>query len=171
MKWSGKIALFGAGIIGGCVFITPASASGISVMPDSSVIWQIVNFLVLIWILNLVLYRPIRNVIAQRQEKVAGLDKSIERFEQDAQARDSARSEGLAEARANGLKEKNSLLDAAAAEEKKIIEEINQKAQQTIAENKEKIAKDVESAAADLQAKVDMFAADIGRKMLGRDVV
>jgi F-type H+-transporting ATPase subunit b len=171
MKWSGKILLFGAGIIGSCVVPTTASASGISVMPDSSVIWQIINFLVLIWILNLVLYRPIRNVIAQRQEKMAGLDKSIERFEQDAQARDSARSEGLSEARANGLKEKNSMLEAAAAEEKKIIEEFNQKAQQTIAENKEKIAKDVESAAADLQAKVDMFAADIGRKMLGRDVV
>ena len=44
---------------------------------DVSLLIQIINFIVLIWVLNLVLYKPIRNILIQRKEKVANLEKRL----------------------------------------------------------------------------------------------
>jgi len=44
---------------------------------DMSFIIQIINFLFLIWALNVVLYRPIRGILARRYEKVSGLERRV----------------------------------------------------------------------------------------------
>jgi membrane protein implicated in regulation of membrane protease activity len=56
------------------------SSGGITVMPDWTVGIQIINFLLIIWILNLILYRPIRNIVRQRKEKIDGLELIIETY-------------------------------------------------------------------------------------------
>ncbi len=142
----------------------------ISVFPDKSVIWQMVNFIVLIWALNLVMYRPIRNIIARRKEQMDSLDSHISMYQQEAADKKEALAEDIKTAKAEGLKKKNELVEAAAAEEKAIIEEMNKKTQQTIAENKVRIASEADKAAADLQQEVEAFAAEIGQKILGREV-
>jgi len=156
----------------GLLFFTGGAqaSSGISVFPDQSCIWQIVNFLVLIWALNLIVYRPIRSIVARRQEHMADLDKNIEQFKRDVDEKESAFSDGIKEARTDGMKTKNTLLEEGAAEEKKIIEDINQKVQQTLADNKASITEGVKKASADLQQEVEAFAVDIGRKILGREL-
>ena len=64
------------------------SSGGVTVMPDWTVGIQIINFLVILWILNLILYRPIRNILRQRKEKIDGLETSIETYSEDAQEKD-----------------------------------------------------------------------------------
>jgi len=144
--------------------------SAISVFPDKSVIWQMVNFIVLIWALNLVMYRPIRNILARRKEKMDSLDSHISMYQQEAADKEEALAESIKTAKADGMKEKNELVEAAAAEEKAIIEEMNKKTQQTIADDKARIASEADKAAADLQQEVEAFAAEIGHKILGRKV-
>jgi F-type H+-transporting ATPase subunit b len=68
------------------------------------------------------------------------------------------------------VKEKEALLLEAAEEEKKIIEAVNSKAQQELAEVRDKIAQDLSTVKETLQGKVDEFAKDIGQKILGRAV-
>ncbi len=46
-------------------------------MPDWTVGIQIINFLIILWILNLILYRPIRNILRQRKEKIDGLEDDV----------------------------------------------------------------------------------------------
>ncbi len=137
---------------------------------DQSIFYQIVNFLILIWVLNMVLYKPIRNILSQRKEKVSGLEQNISSISKEAASQDKAYSAGLREARSKGKKEKDAMMEAAAAEEKKILEKINAKAQADMAEVKEKIAKDAEQVKSVLQAQVDDFAAAITQKILGRAV-
>ncbi|MCK5192956.1 MAG: ATP synthase F0 subunit B [Desulfobulbaceae bacterium] len=146
------------------------SSGGITVIPDESVFIQIVNFLLIIWILNLVLYKPIRNILIQRKEKIAGLDQNIETINRDAKEKDDAFASGIKEARSKGLKEKEALLQEGAGEEREIIEKINQKAQADLAEMREKIAKDAEDVRTSLQKEIDAFANAIGEKILGRAV-
>ena len=146
------------------------SGGGITVIPDESVFIQIVNFLLIIWILNLVLYKPIRNILIQRKEKIAGLDQNIETINRDAKEKDDAFASGIKEARSKGLKEKEALLQEGAGEEREIIEKINQKAQADLAEMREKIAKDAEDVRTSLQKEIDAFANAIGEKILGRAV-
>ena len=64
------------------------SSGGVTVMPDWTVGIQIINFLVILWILNLILYRPIRNILRQRKEKIDGLEASIETYNEDALEKD-----------------------------------------------------------------------------------
>ena len=122
------------------------SGGSITVLPDWSTLIQVVNFIFLIFILNIILYKPIRNVLIQRKEKIVGLEEGIEAFDRDALEKADAFSSGIKDARAEGFKEKEALLTAAAEEEKKIIEKINKKAQADLAEVRKKVAKDAEEA-------------------------
>ena len=157
--------------------VSPAGASegsggggGVTVMPDWSVFIQIINFLLILWILNLILYRPIRNILRQRKEKIEGLELSIETYNEDAQGKDAAFAAGIKEARTKGLNEKEALLQAATEEEKEIIAEVNAKAQAELADIRGKISQEAKTAKAALQTKVDEFVRDICQKILGRTV-
>ena len=135
---------------------------------DGSLFIQIVNFIFLIWILNVVLYKPIRKVLIQRKEKITGFEQSIDTTEKDVKERDDAFKDGIKDARVKGLNEKGVLLQEAGDEEKKIIEEINKRAQANLAEVRKKVAKDVHVASDSLQQELDSFANSIGEKILGR---
>ena len=135
---------------------------------DGSLIIQIINFLFLIWALNVVLYKPIRNILIQRKEKITGLEQNIDASNIDIKEKDDAFISGLKEARAKGMGEKDALLQVATDEEKTIIEKINQKAQADLAEVREKVAKDAEGVRVSLQEELDDIAIAISHKILGR---
>jgi F-type H+-transporting ATPase subunit b len=147
-----------------------SGGGGVTVMPDWTVAIQIVNFLLILWILNRLLYRPIRNILRQRKEKIDGLELSIQTYNEDALEKDEAFAAGIKEARAKGLTEKEALLLAAAEEEKKVIAKVNEKAQAELADIREKISQEAQTAKAALQTKVEEFAGDICQKILGRTV-
>ncbi|CAB1072827.1 hypothetical protein D1AOALGA4SA_1669 [Olavius algarvensis Delta 1 endosymbiont] len=146
------------------------SGGGVVVVPDSSVLIQIFNFIFLIWVLNTLLYRPIRKILAQRKEKISGLELSIESSDKDALAKDEAFSAGLKEARTKGFKEKEALVQQASEEEKKIIADINSKAQAELADIRDQIKNEATVARESLQKEVDSFASQICQKILGRAV-
>ena len=137
---------------------------------DGSLFFQIVNFLVLIYILNIVLFKPIRGILVQRQKKIDGLNDKIKNSKQGAVDKGQAYSDGIKAARAKGAEERQTLIQAAEEEEKKVIGEINQKAQANLAELRSKIAKEVEDARGKLSKEVKVFAEAIGGKILGRAV-
>ena len=147
-----------------------SGGGGVTVMPDWTVFIQIINFLLILWILNRILYRPIRNILRQRKEKMDGLELSIQTYNDDAEEKDKAFASGIKEARAKGLNEKEALLQDAAEEEKKIIAKVNEKAQAELADIRQKISQEAQSAKAALQTKVEEFAGDICQKILGRTV-
>jgi len=141
----------------------------ISIDPLTLII-SIINFLVIIFVLNIILYRPIRQILLKRKDMFDGLDRSIKSSLADADEKDLAYGAGLKNARAKGLKEKEVFLQSAAEKEKSLIDEISKKNQENIAENQSKIAKDAEAAKASLLNEVDAFAESICRKILGRVV-
>jgi len=137
---------------------------------DGSLFIQIGNFLVLIWVLNLILYRPIRNILLERKEKIVGLEENIDSFGKEAGDKDAEYHAGIRSARAKGMQEKEKLIQAAEAEEKAIVGKINEKASADLAKMKEKVAKEAESVRKELLQQVDTFANEIGQKILGRAV-
>ena len=147
-----------------------SGGGGVTVMPDWTVFIQIINFLLILWILNRILYRPIRNILRQRKEKMDGLELSIQTYNDDAEEKDKAFAAGIKEARARGLNEKEALLQDAAEEEKKILAKVNEKAQAELADIRQKISQEAQTAKAALQTKVEEFAGDICQKILGRTV-
>lgn len=137
---------------------------------DGSLFIQIANFVFLILVLNMVLYKPIRKVLIQRKDKITGLEKSIETADQEAEDQNQAYASGLKEARVKGKEEKDALLEAASEEERAIINKINEKAQADLAAVRTQIVKDAEGVKVSLMKEIDTFAKAIGEKILGRAV-
>jgi F-type H+-transporting ATPase subunit b len=147
-----------------------AFAAGITVIPNWTVFIQAANFLILVFILNIVLYRPIRNILIQRKEKIQGLEHNVENAVDDLSEKEATYESGIREARKKGLKEKDVLVNAATDEEKEIIAKINAEALAELNAVKEKVAKEADAARDALLKDVDAFANDIGAKILGRAV-
>ena len=147
-----------------------SGGGGVTVIPDGSILIQIANFIFTIWVLNLLLYKPIRKILTQRKEKVDGLELSIETSTKDAREKDEAFITGVKEARSRGVEKKNALMQEAADEEKSIIADINRKAQAELVQVREKIKKEAEVARNSLQKGIDSFADQISEKILGRAV-
>ena len=137
---------------------------------DSSLFIQIANFLVLVWAMNVLVYRPIRNILRQRSEKIDGLKTGIEASANRVEEKDRAYEDGIKNARAEGMKKRDALVEEAEAKEREIVAEINRKAQADLAKVREDIAKDVEAVRGTLLQRVDEFAQEIGQKILGRAV-
>jgi F-type H+-transporting ATPase subunit b len=137
---------------------------------NSSIFIQIINFLVLIFILNKVLYRPIRGILIERKNRFNGLEKDIDNYQGTAEEKEKDFNQGIKEARNKGLKEKEAILQEAADEEKKIIGEIQEKAQAELARVKDNIRRDTEEVRESLSKEIDDFAQEIGKKILGRAI-
>ena len=74
----------------------------ITVIPDISMIYQMINFLVLLFVLNLVLYKPIRNVLLERKAKIKGMQEGAQKASSDLSAGEDAYKDGLEQSRSKG---------------------------------------------------------------------
>lgn len=164
------LTLFEAALLVLFAGVAFGAGSSISVIPDVSLFVQIANFLIIIWVLNIILYKPIRNILIQRKEKITGLEQNIDKLNEDTAEKDEAYLAGIKDARARGLNEKEALLKEGAEEEKRIIEQINQKAQANLAEVRENITKEAQNVRESLNKEIDTFANAISEKILGRAV-
>ncbi len=133
-----------------------------------TVVPQIINFLFLIFALNIVLYKPVRKILLERKTKVEGLSKDIESASRQTEEKDQAFNIGIREARAKGQKEKEAMMQAAGNEEKEIIGKIMDQARADLAGVKSQVAKDMGAVKAALEKDVDTFADAITQKILGR---
>lgn len=141
-----------------------------AIIPDWTLFIQIVNFIVLILILNAILYKPIRKILLERRAKIDGLEQAIESSRQEASDRDQALKIKMSDAKMKGHQEKEALKEAALAEQRRMLDEINEKAQQDLQAVRAQIAKDAEQARKALQGEIQGFSAAIAEKILGRAV-
>ena len=141
---------------------------GLTVIPDWTFLLQMANFLILMWIMNVILFKPIRNVLIQRKNRVSGLEESIVASEKDVKDKEEAFMVGIRDARAKGMKQKELLIAEATEEEKKIISAINEKAQADLAEVRGQITKEAQAAKDSLMQEIEDFSEAIGQKILGR---
>lgn len=137
---------------------------------DWTMFLQTANFIVLIFILNTLLYKPIRRILIERKKKIQGYEEGIDALKQDAVETDQTFQTGIGEAKTKGFQEKEVLKQAGQEEEKQLIDEINQKAQADLEAVCTQIAKDAENARRALQAETGAFSAAIAEKILGRAV-
>jgi F-type H+-transporting ATPase subunit b len=151
-------------------FSGQAFAASITVMPDWTTFVQAANLILLVFLLNIVLYRPIRQILEQRKKKINGLEETIEDSTDTLAEKESAYAAGIREARKKGMLEKDALIQVASEEEKRILDKINADAQEELNAVKAKIGQEAEAAKAALLKEVDTFANEIGKKILGRAV-
>jgi F-type H+-transporting ATPase subunit b len=122
---------------------------------DSSIFIQMANFVLLIFILNAILYKPIRKILMERKKKIKGYEEGIQALHDDSAESEQTFQAKVGEAKTKGFQEKEALQQAGQEEEKRLINEL---------------AKDAEDARSRLQADTEAFSAAIVEKILGRAV-
>src|SRR5210317_2066528 len=95
---------------------------------DITVIIQIINILILIVVLNAVLYRPVRTVLAKRKEKLAELSDSIDTFKKNAELRKEEITRKLNDARGKAQEEIDKAKGAAQASTAETLAQVRQEA-------------------------------------------
>jgi F-type H+-transporting ATPase subunit b len=137
---------------------------------DQSLIYQIINFLLLLLILNALLYKPIRTILKQRAEKVAGLTSEAQKAQADMIQKEQDYQNRLQQARKEGFEQKNLFKLEGQEEEKRLLLQANQKIEAELTQNRQKIAQQVEEARIKLSGELASFSQEIAQKILGRKI-
>jgi F-type H+-transporting ATPase subunit b len=131
---------------------------------------QVVNLFVLIWLLNTVLYRPIRNMVAQRNQVMSAKRQDIAQADGEAASAVRHFEEKIHEARAAGRQKVQENKDAAYQQEKGLLQKASEQSASELAEMRAKIKKDVGAARKRLRAQIQAFSIDLAQKVLGRSI-
>ena len=137
---------------------------------DITVLIQIINILILIVVMNAVLYKPVRTVLAKRKEKLAELANSIETFKKNAELRREEINRKLNDARSKAKDEIEKARSAAQTTTAESLAQVRQEATSHKTAQLDEIKKQFTDAQQQLSGQVDSFASDMAAKILGRSI-
>ena len=137
---------------------------------DETVIIQIINILILIVVLNAVLYKPVRTVLAKRKEKISELSDAIDTFKKNAELRKEEINRKLNEARSKAKEEIEKAKSAAQSSTAESLAKIRQEANADKTAQLNEIEKQFAGAQQQLSGEIDSFASDMAAKILGRSI-
>ena len=140
------------------------------IMPDYTLFLQLANFLFLLFILNIILYRPVRRILGKRKAEVDGLQHSVNELEGNASRFAGELEESMAEARKTGYEEKQGLKDQALEEEKALLKESTAASGERMGQARAEMGKRLLEAKGALEKEISLFSKEIVEKVLGRSV-
>jgi len=137
---------------------------------DGTLILQIANFLVLLVVLNIILYKPIRGILAKRDEEMASRQKMIDDYQGRVEDNEGAIESGMALARKEGYQEKESLKALGQDEEKGVLQEAGAAVERKLTAAKQEIEAKISAARETLESEISGFSNELAEKILGRSV-
>jgi F-type H+-transporting ATPase subunit b len=151
-------------------YTTCLARGGSVINVDLAFVIQLINFLILIVVLNILLYKPIRKVLAERQGRIAEAKSRAESVDQDVQAKMAEYESRLKSMKSGAADERGTLVKEAQAEEAAILESARKEASETLTAIKTRVAKEASDARAILQEQAKALSVDICEKVLGRSL-
>ena len=137
---------------------------------DYSVFIQIANFLILLVLLNIILYKPIRRILKQRKDEMEGLELRASDLQAKAAKDSKTLEESISGARREGYKEKESLKAAALETEKRMYQEATAKAGDQLDRARKEAEQKLAEIRQGLMQQVGIFSRELAEKILGRSL-
>lgn len=129
---------------------------------------QLVNFLIVLTVLNLILYRPIRGILKKRAQEMSDRLASVEGFAEQAESKMASYKGALTEARQEAQGVRGTFREEGTAREKEIVEQASEEAGVKLAAAKESIAAEKQTALDALRKDVTRFAKEASGKILSK---
>jgi F-type H+-transporting ATPase subunit b len=137
---------------------------------DATILIQFVNFIILMVVLNIFLYRPLRSILGKRKETIENSVQGARELEVQIEAKMNRYQQQLLDAKAKGNQERSAMRQAAAEEEANILGDAHTSATDQVRSVKEKVATEAEAARSALRSETAALAEQIASKVLGRAV-
>ncbi len=137
---------------------------------DLTFVIQLVNFLVLMLVLNIFLYKPIRKVMADRKGQIDGAKERAAAVDKDVQEKMALYETRLREIKSKAGAEREVLRGDALREEAAILEKARKEAADSLSSIKAKVAKEAVEAKEYLTVQARSLSLEICEKVLGRSL-
>lgn len=131
---------------------------------------QFLNFIILLFFLNKLLYKPLVRIMVQRQEKIEGSYARAKELEAGIGEKMELYQQQLNDAKVLANEERNQLKKAAAEVEATLLSEAHRKATTRLQAIKAQVADEAEDARQTLQGEAKSLAGQIATKVLGREL-
>lgn len=141
-----------------------------TIVPNATVVFQIITFLILMFVLNAFLFKPMMRVLEERRartvgrrEKAAKADAKAGEIWKDYQAK-------ITDARAEAEKGRLELVRQGEIERSRITETASAEAEKTVTELKARVADEAVKAKEVLKAEIQGMSRQMAEKIIGRAV-
>jgi F-type H+-transporting ATPase subunit b len=137
---------------------------------DYTILVQMANFILLIFILNALLYKPILDIIGKRKQKLEESDGEIKRVNQTVAQKIAEYEEKVRQAKLDAMEQKNAIVKEGADMAKGVIDAVRSEIPGMMEQFNAKMGKEVEAAKAVLRTQSQKISLEIAEKVLGRSI-
>ena len=142
----------------------------VTVIPDYTLLIQIVTFLALIFILNILLYKPTLAIIDRRKKQLEELENEIKLFNDSVAKRAVEYEEKLKSAKTNASELKKEIIKEGSDQAKGIVDAVRNEIPLMAQEFQKKMDKELQTARDILTTQSKKLSVEIAEKVLGRHV-
>ena len=137
---------------------------------DYSLGIQIVNFILLIFILNRLLYKPLLGMIDKRKQQFAESEAEIRRLQETVKQKMAPDEEKLHQARATSPRQKNEIIRQGADEAREIIDAVRAEIPGLMEQFQVRMEEEIDAAKKTLTGQSQKLSLEIAEKVLGRSL-
>lgn len=137
---------------------------------DITLVIHIINMIVLMFVLNAILYKPVLGILEKRQGKLDALSNDVEQFEQNARHRQAEVDKKMRQASAKAKKALDGARSEAQAAGAEKVAAIRQEADGEKEKQLTEVQSQVDAARKELLDNVTGFAQEMAGKILGRSL-
>ena len=142
----------------------------VTVIPDYTLLIQMGLFLSLIFVLNILLYKPILSIIERRKKQLEESENEIKLFNESVEKRIAEYEEKLKQAKIKGSELKKEIIQEGVNQAKNIVDVVRNEIPVLTRDFQQKMDKEVEKAKLILDSHSKELSLEIARKVLGRPV-
>ena len=144
--------------------------NSIQLVPDGTLILHVIIILVMVWILNKTLYKPINRILEAREKRTRGRMSEAQEILTDVGEKVSNYERQLRQARTEGYALTEQERTAAMQERQRKLNEMREQLSESIAQEKQTIQTQVEEARVTLESESRRIAREISEHVLDRPV-
>jgi F-type H+-transporting ATPase subunit b len=142
----------------------------VKVIPDFTLLVQMVIFIGLVFILNILLYKPILSILDRRKKQLEESENEIKLFNESVEKRASEYDEKLKQAKLKASEQKKEIIQEGVNQAKNIVDAVRNEIPVIAREFQQKMDLEIEKAKSVLDGRYKDLSIEIARKILGRPV-
>ena len=144
--------------------------NSIQLVPDGTLFFHIALILIMVFVLNATLFKPINRILEERVRRTRGRSGEAQEILQRVEDKVAQYERALREARSEGYRLMEQERAVAVSERQAKLSAVRNEIDQSVAEQKEGIRGQVEDARATLEQEARRLAAEIGSQILHRPI-
>ena len=133
-----------------------------------TIVIQVVQFLLLLFILNRFLFRPTVNLIREREKRISDWEEETKNFRESMQMRLQSYEEQILEAKALAQEQQERMTEALKKEEEKKMGAVSEEAFSIVASTREKLQEETEMLRGQLREQAEEMSQLVAEKILGK---